>query len=109
MRPGYLAGRDPDGSLLAEHRAKVRQALAGTEAIVLDAHAALDMPEEAFFDAYHLKREKAQKLTRFVGEQMTTLTAHPDRNQPAKPASALTQAAAGADQKRLGPEGGDGG
>jgi len=93
MRPGYLAGRDPDGSLLARHRAEVHQALAGTDAAVLDAHAALDMPEEAFFDAYHLKREKARMLTRFVGEQMTTLTAHPERNQPVKPASALTRTA----------------
>ena len=75
MRPGYLAGRDPDGSLLAEHRTKVRAALAGTDAMVIDAHAALDMPEEAFFDAYHLKRDKAQTLTRYLGEQMTTLTA----------------------------------
>ena len=93
MRPGYLAGRDPDGSLLAEHRTKVRQALAGTDAIVVDAHAALDMPEEAFFDAYHLKRDKAQTLTRYLGEQITTLTARPERHQPSRAAGALTQAA----------------
>jgi hypothetical protein len=101
MRPGYLTGRDPDGSLLAAHRAKVRQALDGTGAVVIDAHAALDMPEEAFFDAYHLNRDKAQMLTRYVGEQMTTLTADPNRNQPVKPASALTQAPAGAGHKHL--------
>jgi len=83
MRPGYLSGRDPDGSLLAAHRAKVREALDGTGAVVIDAHAALEMPEEAFFDAYHLKRAKAQKLSRFVGEQMSVLTARPDREQPA--------------------------
>jgi hypothetical protein len=97
MRPGYLAGRDPDGSLLAEHRTRVRAALAGTDAMVVDAHAALDMPEEAFFDAYHLKRDKAQKLTRYLGEQMTTLTAHPERQQPSRAPDALTQAAARAD------------
>jgi hypothetical protein len=96
MRPGYLAGRDPDGSLLAAHRAKVHAALAQTDAIVIDAHAALDMPEEAFFDAYHLNRDKAQKLTRYVGEQMITLTAHPERNQPSRAGDALTQAAADA-------------
>lgn len=93
MRPGYLAGRDPDGSLLAEHRNKVREALAGTDAIVVDAHAALDMPEEAFFDAYHLKRDKAQTLTRYLGEQITTQTAAPERTHPSRAASALTQAA----------------
>jgi hypothetical protein len=96
MRPGYLAGRDPDGSLLAAHRAKVHAALAQTDAIVIDAHAALDMPEEAFFDAYHLNRDKAQKLTRYVGEQMITLTAHPERNQPSRAGDAVTQAAAAA-------------
>ena len=68
---------------------------------LIDAHAALEMPEEAFFDAYHLKRKKAQLLTRFVGEQMTTLTAHPDRNRPAKPASALTQAPVATDRPQL--------
>jgi hypothetical protein len=97
MRPGYLAGRDPDGSLLAEHRTRVRAALAATEAIVVDAHAALDMPEEAFFDAYHLKRDKAQKLTRYLGEQITTLTAAPQRSHPSRAGSALTQAATRAD------------
>jgi len=59
------------------------------------------MPEEAFFDAYHLKRDKARMLTRFVGEQMTTLTAHPERSQPVKPASALTQAPGGTEQPHL--------
>ena len=82
MRPGYLSGRDPDGMLLAAHRAKVSRALDGTGAVVIDAHAALAMPEEAFFDAYHLKRDKAQKLTRYVGEQMSILTARPEREQP---------------------------
>jgi hypothetical protein len=81
MRPGYLAGRDPEGSLLAAHRAQLRQALDGTGAVVIDAHAALAMPEEAFFDAYHLKRDKAQTLTRFVGEQMSILAARPDPEQ----------------------------
>lgn len=85
MRPGYLSGRDPDGSLLVEHRAKVRLALAGTGASVIDAHAALDLPEDAFFDAYHLNRDKARKLTRYIGEQITTTTAHPRREQPDKP------------------------
>jgi hypothetical protein len=94
MRPGYLAGRDPNGVLLAEHRTKVRAALAGTDAMVIDAHAALDMPEEAFFDAYHLKRDEAQTLTRYLGKQMPTLAADPERQPPSGAAGALTQAAA---------------
>jgi hypothetical protein len=103
MRPGYLAGRDPDGSLLAAHRAKLRAALDGTGAVVIDAHAALAMPEEAFFDAYHLKRAKAQNLTRYVGEQMSILAARPDLERPASghlggrqggPAAALVRVAA---------------
>lgn len=102
MRPGYLAGRDPDGSLLAEHRLRVRNKLAGTGAIVIDAHAALDMPEEAFFDAYHLNRDRVPKLTRYVGEQITTLTARPDRDESPKPADASTHAGAAAKrQSRL--------
>ncbi|HEX5795524.1 MAG TPA: hypothetical protein VFY19_06770, partial [Geminicoccaceae bacterium] len=109
MRPGYLAGRDPDGSLLAAHRAAVREALAGTGAAVIDAHAALAMPEEAFFDAYHLNRDKAQKLTRFVGERMSTLTARPEREQPSsarlgdgqgRPAAGLARAVAPATAPR---------
>ena len=92
MRPGYLAGRDPDGTLLAEHRTRVRAALSGTAAMVIDAHAALEMPEEAFFDAYHLKRDKAQKLSRFLGERITTLTAGPERSQPSRAAAAQAQA-----------------
>ena len=88
MRPGYLSGRDPDGALLAAHRARLRQALDGTGAVVIDAHAALAMPEEAFFDAYHLKRDRARTLTRFVGEQMSILAARPDRKQPGQRAAA---------------------
>jgi hypothetical protein len=94
MRPGYLAGRDPDGSLLAEHRTRLRATLTGTDAMVIDAHAALDMPEEAFFDAYHLKRDKAQTLTRFLGERITTLTASPERDRPSHAGGVATQAAA---------------
>jgi hypothetical protein len=93
MRPGYLALRDPDGALLAEHRMRVQVALAGTEAQVIDAHAALDMPEEAFFDAYHLRRDRAQKLTRYVGEQMITETARPERDTPARTSGSVNQAA----------------
>jgi hypothetical protein len=94
MRPGYLAGRDPDGTLLAQHREKVQTALAGTGAMVIDAHAALEMPEDAFFDAYHLKRDRVERLTRYVGEQMITSTAQPKGHRPARPlTSAVSQAA----------------
>ncbi len=97
MRPGYLAGRDPNGSLLARHRTKVSEALDDTEATVIDAHAALDMPEEAFFDAYHIKRDRVRTLTRYVGEQMVTETADPQRGRPVRPVSTLIQATATAD------------
>jgi hypothetical protein len=72
-RPGYLALRDPDGALLTEHGRRVQDALRGTGAVLIDANDALQMPEEAFFDAYHLKRDEARRLTEFVGRQMTAL------------------------------------
>jgi hypothetical protein len=70
MRPGYLEGRDPDGSKLAQHRRLVAQALQGTGAYLIDAHDALDKGEEAFFDAYHLRPDEARSLTRFIGQRM---------------------------------------
>ena len=70
MRPGYLAQRDPDGAHLAALRRGLRAALAGTGAALVDAHAALAMPEEAFFDAYHLKRHEVPALSRFVAEAL---------------------------------------
>ena len=70
MRPSYLDDRDPGGELLKEHYDRLRTHLAGTGAVMIDAHRRLDMPEEAFFDAYHLNSEKARRLTRFVAEQM---------------------------------------
>lgn len=88
MRPGYLAGRDPDGALLQEHLRRLGDTLRGTPTIVINAHDALDVPEAAFFDAYHLKRDRAQTLTRFVGEQMSILAARPDRKQPDQRAAA---------------------
>ena len=68
MRPGYLAHRDPDGAHLAALRRGVREALAGTGAALVDAHAALAMPEEAFFDAYHLRRDRVPALSRLTAE-----------------------------------------
>lgn len=72
-RPGYLALRDPDGALLTEHGRRVHDGLQGTGAVVIDANDALQMPEEAFFDAYHLKRDEARRLTAFVGQQIMAL------------------------------------
>ncbi len=91
MRPGYLADRDPDGALLALHRRRLQQQLAGTGALVIDAHAALQLPEEAFFDAYHLNRAWAQKLTRYIGEQMTIRSAELRDDQPAGATGNLAQ------------------
>ena len=78
MRPGYLAGRDPDGQLVAEHRRRLADQLADTGAVIIDADAALGMPEAAFFDAYHLNRPEAQALTRFVAQQLAEVQAPVD-------------------------------
>jgi hypothetical protein len=73
MRPGYLEGRDPDGSKLADHRRLVAQALQGTGAYVIDAHDALGKGEDAFFDAYHLRPDEARDLTRFIAQRMVAV------------------------------------
>jgi hypothetical protein len=96
MRPGYLADRDPDGALLAEHRRRLQEQLAGTGALLIDAHAALKMPEEAFFDAYHLNRPWAEALTRYIGEQMTVRSAELQGHRPAGAAGNPTQTVVGA-------------
>jgi hypothetical protein len=87
MRPGYLAGRDPDGSLLAEHRRRLTAALEDSGAVLIDAHEALSMPEEAFFDAYHVNREEARQLTRFVTERLLA-GLHPPDERSTSPAPA---------------------
>lgn len=66
VRPGYLAERDPDGSRLAAHRERLRRILAARGAGFLDAHARLALPEEAFFDAYHLRAAFARRQTRLI-------------------------------------------
>jgi hypothetical protein len=86
MRPGYLAGRDPDGALLAEHRWRLEATLKETGAVLIDAHEALNMPEEAFFDAYHLNRDEARHLTRFVTERL--LAGSQPEERPTSPAAA---------------------
>jgi hypothetical protein len=91
MRPGYLADRDPDGRLLAEHRRHLKEQLAGTGTLVIDAHAALHLPEEDFFDAYHLNRPWAQKLTRYIGEQMTIRSAGLEHDRPTGTADRLSK------------------
>lgn len=87
MRPGYLAGRDPDGSLLAEHGQRLRAALEDTGAVLIDAHGALSMPEAAFFDAYHLNREEARQLTRFVTGRLLAAAHPPDEQRSTRPAA----------------------
>lgn len=66
MRPGYLAEWDPDGRQLAAHRARLRTILTLHGAAFLDAHAELALPEEAFFDAYHLRAPFARQQTRLI-------------------------------------------
>lgn len=85
MRPSYLADRDPGGDLLVEHYERLRRHLGRTPTTIVDAHRGLDMPEEAFFDAYHLNSEKARKLTRFVGEQMVVGAEEADPQDLAEP------------------------
>jgi hypothetical protein len=46
--------------------------------VLIDAHAALNMPEEAFFDAYHLNRDEARQLTRFVTERLLASSQLPE-------------------------------
>ncbi len=64
MRPGYLAAYDPDGRGLRAHMARVRATLAGTGMAVVDLHQELALPEEAFFDAYHLRAPWVRLQTR---------------------------------------------
>lgn len=66
LRPGYLAEWDPDGRRLSGHRDRVRRILAARGAAFLDAHARLALPEEAFFDAYHLRAAFARRQTRLI-------------------------------------------
>lgn len=90
LRPGYLAAQDPDGALLTRHLDRLRTALDGTGAILIDAHGALDLPEEAFFDAYHVNRGVAPMLTRLVSEQLHA--AAEQRTASLAPARALEKA-----------------
>jgi hypothetical protein len=89
MRPSYLADRDPRGELLVEHYERLRRHLGSTPTTIIDAHRGLNMPEEAFFDAYHLNSEKARKLTRFVGEQMVAEAEGVDQGEAAGPTAWL--------------------
>jgi hypothetical protein len=100
MRPGYLAGRDPNGALLAEHRQLLREHLQGSGTMVIDAHAALAMPDEAFFDAYHLNRDDAEVLTRYVGEQLILLA---DKGNADRPVTTSMWSAAGSTRAMAGP------
>ena len=97
MRPSYLEDRDPGGRLLAEHREELRNHLGQTGTTVVDAHAALDMPETAFFDAYHLNSEEARTLTRFIGERILA------ENQEREPDHAREPAAASLPAQRAKP------
>jgi len=66
MRPGYLATFDPDGRRLAAHLARIRRTVAGTGMRVVDLHHRLRMPEEAFFDAYHLRAPWVRRQTEAI-------------------------------------------
>jgi hypothetical protein len=95
MRPGYLAGRDPDGTLLQEHLRRLGDTLRGTRTIVINAHDALDVPEAAFFDAYHLKRDHARQFTRFVSERLLAELHRPRDRRAVSPAAGRPRAATG--------------
>jgi hypothetical protein len=45
------------------------------------------MPEEAFFDAYHLRPDRARELTRYVGRQTTILTTGSNKGRRFSPAA----------------------
>jgi hypothetical protein len=73
MRPGYLALRDPDGRLLAEHRRRLEAALSASTALVVDAHDRMGLPDPAFFDAYHVLPHEAARLTELIARAMRGL------------------------------------
>lgn len=88
MRPGYLAEHDPDGRRLAAHRARLEAILAAAGVPLHDLHADLALPEEAFFDAYHLRapwvRRQSEVLVRLLLEDPGgTLTARATAEPPA--------------------------
>jgi len=72
MRPGYLRLHDPDGSRLFAQIARLREILDRAGTPFHDLHARLAFPEEAFFDAYHLRapwvRRQSRELVRILRE-----------------------------------------
>jgi hypothetical protein len=79
LRPAFLERHDPDGALLALHRAALARALDGTGALALDADRDLALGEAAFYDAYHLTPEAVVPLSRYLGE---AIAAWQDRPAP---------------------------
>lgn len=94
MRPGYLAERDPEGHHLAAHRLRLRSLLAAHRAEFLDAHAQLALPEEAFFDAYHLRAPYARRQTQLIAAALRSRSPDSERlagaaeTQPSEPVPA---------------------
>lgn len=88
MRPGYLVEHDPDGRRLSAHRRRLAAILAAAEVPFADLHARLAFPEEAFFDAYHLRapwvaRQSEALVQLLLGEAESPLTARASPTAPA--------------------------
>jgi len=63
LRPSYLAAYDAGGARLARHLARVRAIVEERGGRVLDLHRLLALPEEAFFDAYHIRAPFVRRQT----------------------------------------------
>jgi hypothetical protein len=63
VHPEWMARYDRDGTLIARWQQLSRQAVAGTGARLWDAHAALNLPVPAFYDAIHLVWPAARCFT----------------------------------------------
>lgn len=94
LRPAYLAEWDPDGNRLAAHRERVRQILANRGAGFLDAHTHLILPEEAFFDAYHLRAASARRQTQLIAAALRGEGNGPEAQVAARTADGTTLASA---------------
>ncbi|MCB9944850.1 MAG: hypothetical protein H6851_14675 [Geminicoccaceae bacterium] len=66
LRPGYLAGLDPNGKLLATHVRHLEASAKRADFRVVNANAELSLGETSFFDAYHLRAPITSKLTKYV-------------------------------------------
>ena len=68
MRPSYLAANDPAGNRIEAHRRELARVAARAPLTLIDAHALLALPDEAFFDAYHLRADHTSATTALIAD-----------------------------------------